>query len=158
MRDLKDLRRVKIKYILESSVILTQEELTEALLIHGIKATQATVSRDIKELMLIKVPMGDGRYRYAVPPQGSANISQHRLERTFQDCLTDVNYSVNIVVLKTLPGMAQAMAHNIDYLKWPEILGTVAGDDTIFILVKLIDDASIIAEKFRELAKLKVES
>lgn len=146
----KELRHAKIKTILESSVILTQEELTEALLKYGIKATQATISRDIKELMLIKTPLGDGRYRYTFAPEQN-NMSQYRLERVFQDCLVNVDYSVNIVVLKTLPGMAQALAYNIDYLNWPEILGTVAGDDTIFILVKSVDDAPLLSKKFQAL-------
>ncbi|MDR1702889.1 MAG: arginine repressor [Sporomusaceae bacterium] len=152
IKESKEIRHTKIKDLVEGSVILTQEELTEALAQHGIKATQATVSRDIKELMLIKTPMGDGRYRYAAPTE-NANMSQNKLERTFKDSLEVVDYSVNIVVLKTSAGMAQALAHNIDYLKWPEILGTVAGDDTIFVLVKSIDDAPLVAEKFRALQK-----
>ena len=149
---MKRLRHAKIKAILEQRVILTQEELTEALLQEGIKATQATVSRDIKELMLVKTPLGDGRYRYAYVPEQN-QLSQNRLERTFQDCLVSIDYSLNMIVMKTLPGMAQAVAYNIDYLKWPNVLGTVAGDDTIFILLKSADDAPSITEKFQSFLK-----
>ena len=151
---MKELRHNKIKEILEHTIILTQEELTEKLSEYGIKATQATVSRDIKELMLIKVPIGDGRYRYAFGPEQN-QISQCRLERSFQDSLVSINYSGNIIVLKTLPGTAQALGYNIDYLKWPEILGTVAGDDTIFILVKSEAMIEKVIENFNSLAKRK---
>ena len=151
---MKELRHAKIKEILEDTIILTQEELTEKLLEYGIKATQATVSRDIKELMLIKVPIGDGRYRYAFGVEQNT-ISQCRLERSFQDALVSINYSGNIIVLKTLPGTAQALGYNIDYLKWPEILGTVAGDDTIFVLVKSEGMIQKVIDNFNNLLKRK---
>jgi transcriptional regulator of arginine metabolism len=148
---MKGLRHAKIKQIIEQQVIDTQEELAEALRKNNIDVTQATVSRDIKELMLIKVPTGDGRYRYAFPPEHNMIFSQSRMERTFQDAIVSIENSENIIVLKTLPGTAQAVAYTIDYVKWPEVLGTVAGDDTIFVVVKPSDAVEKIIAKFQAL-------
>ena len=151
MNCMKGLRHAKIKQIIEHQVIDTQEELAEALRKNNIDVTQATVSRDIKELMLIKVPTGDGRYRYAFPPENNIIFSQSRMARTFQDAIVSIDSSENIIVLKTLPGTAQAVAYTIDYVKWPEILGTVAGDDTIFVVVKPSDVVDKIIAKFQAL-------
>ncbi len=148
---MKALRHSKTKEIIDRYIIETQEDLAEALSKHGIDVTQATVSRDIKELMLIKVPTGDGRYRYAFPPEQNIIMSQARLERTFQDSIVAIDFSQNIVVLRTLPGTAQAVAYTIDYVKWPEIIGTVAGDDTIFVLVKPMEAVPQVIAKFRSL-------
>jgi transcriptional regulator of arginine metabolism len=148
---LKTLRHSKIKEIVERYVIETQEDLADALSKQGIDITQATVSRDIKELMLIKVPTGDGRYRYAFPPEQNIVLSQARMERTFHDSIVTIDYSQNIVVLRTLPGTAQAVAYTIDYVKWPEIIGTVAGDDTIFVLVKPVEAVPQVIAKFQSL-------
>ncbi|QDR80793.1 arginine repressor [Sporomusa termitida] len=148
---MKALRHSKTKEIIDRYIIETQEDLAEALSKHGIDVTQATVSRDIKELMLIKVPTGDGRYRYAFPPEQNVIMSQARLERTFRDSIVAIDFSQNIVVLRTLPGTAQAVAYTIDYVKWPEIIGTVAGDDTIFVLVKPLEAVPQVIAKFRSL-------
>ena len=127
---MKIARHEKIKEIIESMVIEAQ-----ALRNSGIDVTQATVSRDIKELMLIKIPDASGGYRYAFPKEHGMILSQGRLERTFQDSILSIGVSENLVVIRTLPGTAQAVAYGIDYMKWPEVLGTVAGDDTIFVAV-----------------------
>ncbi len=148
---MKALRHTKIKEFVDRQIVETQEELAESLRKDGIDVTQATVSRDIKELMLIKVPTGDGRYRYAFPPEHNLIFSQSRMERIFQDSITGMDYSQNIVVLRTLPGSAQAVASIIDHVKWPEIMGTVAGDDTIFIIVKPPEAAGQIMAKFQKL-------
>ncbi len=133
---MKGLRHSKIKDIIDRSIIETQEELAEALRKEGIEITQATVSRDIKELMLIKVPTGDGRYRYAFPIEQNILFSQARMERIFRDAVTSIDFSENLIVIKTLPGTANAVASTIDYAKWPEIIGTIAGDDNILIIAK----------------------
>ena len=148
---MKALRHSKIKELVDRYVIETQEELADALSKQGIDVTQATVSRDIKELMLIKVPTGDGRYRYAFPVEQNVIMSQARLERTFQDSIVTIDYSQNIIVLRTMPGTAQAVAYTIDYVKWQEIIGTVAGDDTIFVLVKPNEAVPRVIAKFQSL-------
>jgi len=147
----KGLRHAKIKEIIERKVIETQEDLAEALRLENITVTQATVSRDIKELMLVKVPTSDGRYHYAFPQEQNIVLCQSRMERTFRDSLVDIDYSSNIIVLKTLPGTAQAIAYTIDSVKWPEILGTVAGDDTIFVIVKPPEAVPQVMAKFKAL-------
>jgi transcriptional regulator of arginine metabolism len=150
-RAVKILRHAKIKEIVEQQVIETQEELAESLRSHGIEVTQATVSRDIKELRLIKVPTGDGRYRYAYPMEQSLLFSQSRMERMFRDSVVAIDYSENIIVLKTLPGGGQAVAATIDHAKWPEVIGTVAGDDNILVVVKPAQAAPTVADRFRGL-------
>ena len=148
---MKILRHAKIKEIVEQQVIETQEELAESLRSHGIEVTQATVSRDIKELRLIKVPTGDGRYRYAYPMEQSLLFSQSRMERMFRDSVVAIDYSENIIVLKTLPGGGQVVAATIDHAKWPEVIGTVAGDDNILVVVKPAQAAPTVADRFRGL-------
>ena len=144
---MKALRHANIKEIIENNVIETQEDLAEALGKQSIRVTQATVSRDIKELMLIKVPAGEGRYRYAFPVENNTAFLQPRMERIFQDSVVGMDYSANIVVIKTLPGTAQAVAAAIDNTKWPDIIGTVAGDDNILVVVKPIDAVSRVMAK-----------
>jgi len=148
----KALRHANIKEIIENSVIETQEDLAEALSEQSIRVTQATVSRDIKELMLIKVPVGEGRYRYAFPVENSTAFLQPRMERIFQDSVIGMDYSANIVVIKTLPGTAQAVAAAIDNTKWPDIIGTVAGDDNILVVVKPIDAVARVMAKLLALS------
>ena len=133
---MKTHRQTRVKEIVERLVIRTQDELADALRNEGIDVTQATVSRDIKELMLVKVPTGDGSYRYAFPAERNVTVSVARLEKTFQDSVLAMDSSGNIIVLRTLPGTAQAVAYVLDNVRWPEIIGTVAGDDTIFLVVK----------------------
>ncbi|HIU63857.1 MAG TPA: arginine repressor [Candidatus Avacidaminococcus intestinavium] len=140
-------RHEKIKEIIEAQVIETQDDLAKALRNSGIDVTQATVSRDIKELMLIKIPNAFGGYRYAFPKEQGMYLSQGRLERTFQDSIVSLAVSENLLVVRTLPGTAQAVAYGIDYLKWPEVLGTVAGDDTIFICVDKRENMKLVSEK-----------
>ena len=121
---MKRYRYNKIKEIVQSKAIETQEELAAALLEEGIEVTQATVSRDIKELMLIKIPTGDGHYRYALSPEENVVLSRSRINRLFQDSLIKVDHSLNQVVLHTIPGSAQSVAFSIDHAKWTEIIGT----------------------------------
>ena len=144
---MKITRHEKIKEIIEQQVIETQDDLAQALRNSGIDVTQATVSRDIKELMLIKIPDATGRYRYAFPKEHGMIFTQGRLERTFEDSILSIRISENLVVIRTLPGTAQAVAYGIDYMKWPEVLGTVAGDDTIFVAVDRRDNIGKFTER-----------
>ena len=144
-------RQARVKEIVERVVIRTQDELAEALRGEGIDVTQATVSRDIKEMMLVKVPTGDGCYRYAFPSEQNVTVSAARLEKTFQDSVLSVNSSGNIIVLRTLPGTAQAVAYVLDNIRWPEIIGTVAGDDTIFLVVKPERAVEKVIERFESI-------
>lgn len=148
---MKAIRHAKIKEIIENSVIETQEDLAAALRQQHIEVTQATVSRDIKELMLSKVPTGDGRYRYAYPMEKNVVFSKNRMTRMFQDSVVGINFSENIVIVKTLPGTANAVAATLDYSKWPEIIGTLAGDDTILVIVKPREVVPKVIKKMEDL-------
>lgn len=150
---MKAMRHAKIKEIIETAIVETQEELAEALRKRGIEVTQATVSRDIKELMLIKIPTGDGRYRYAYPLDKNLVFSRNRMVRMFQDSVLGFDYSENIIVIKTLPGAANAVASTLDHAKWPEIIGTVAGDDNILVVVKPAQAAPEILRKMELLSQ-----
>lgn len=149
---MKALRHARIKDIIESTVIETQEDLAESLRQKNIEVTQATVSRDIKELMLIKIPTGDGRYRYAYPLEKNMVFSKNRMTRMFQDSVIGLNFSENIIIIKTLPGTANAVASTLDYAKWPEIIGTVAGDDNILVVIKPLDAVAQILRKLELLS------
>lgn len=135
-------RHAKILELIEKYQIETQEELADKLKEHGMDVTQATVSRDIKELRLIKVMADDEHYRYASVSQSEGSIN-NKLLTIFTESFVSCDYANNIVVVKTLPGMAQASASAVDMLKWPEIVGTIAGDDTIMIVCR----AELIAEE-----------
>ena len=112
---MKRYRYNKIKEIVQSQSIETQEELANALLAEGIEVTQATVSRDIKELMLIKIPTGDGHYRYALSPEENVVLSRSRINRLFQDSIIRVDSALNQIVLHTIPGSASAVALSVDH-------------------------------------------
>lgn len=129
-------RHAVIREIIENTAIETQEELAAALRARQIDVTQATVSRDIKTMMLVKVPAGNGHYRYALPKEKDAVLSKERMARLFYDSVVSFDYSENIIVVKTLPGAANAVAAVLDHTPWQEIVGTVAGDDSILVVVK----------------------
>ncbi len=147
----KPRRQEMIKEIVENHVVETQEDLAEYLRRAHIPVTQATVSRDIKEMMLVKVPLDGGRSRYAIPETAGGVRPQSRLEGFFTEDVTGVDASGNIVVLRTLPGMAGAVAAALDAAEWKEIIGTLAGDDTILAVVKPADAADSVAERLRKL-------
>ena len=148
---MKTSRHAKIQEIIKTHSIETQEELAQALESAGFQVTQATVSRDIKEMMLIKVPNAEGGYRYAYPREMGNMLSPGRLQRTIRDAVLEIRSGENIVVLHTMPGTAQGVAFAIDYAKWPEVLGTVAGDDTIFVAIDKTGDTRNFVERIQKL-------
>lgn len=143
-------RQSKILEIIERYEIETQEEIAEKLKELGMDVTQATVSRDIKELRLIKVMTEDGRYKYA-PFSKSENVTSNKLLTIFSESYVSSDFANNIIVIKTLPGMAQASASAIDSLKWPDILGTIAGDDTIMVVCRGEKYAEELVNKFNRM-------
>ena len=132
----KQERHQLIRNLVETRNIETQEDLANALRESGIRVTQATVSRDIKELMLVKVSDMRGGYRYAFPKERNYIMSSEQLERLVRNSVISVRSGGNLVVLHTLPGTAQGVAYAIDSMKWVGVMGTVAGDDTIFVAVE----------------------
>ena len=147
---MKSRRHFAIRDILASERIATQEELCEALRNCGYEVTQATVSRDIKELRLTKIPDEIG-YRYAFPTNQGPKSSYERMKRVFRDSVIDLDHSENIIVIKTLPGLAQSVGAVIDAMENQFILGNVAGDDTIFVLIKPKHEVEGVRKEFRKL-------
>lgn len=147
---MKSRRHFAIRDILAGERIATQEELCAALRSRGYEVTQATVSRDIKELRLTKIPDESG-YRYAFPASQGPRSSFERMKRVFQDSVTYLDYSENIIIIKTLPGLAQPVGAVIDSMENEYILGNVAGDDTIFVLIKPKNETENVLKGFRKL-------
>lgn len=132
---MKAQRHIKIREIITQRDIETQDELVEELRRAGYPVTQATVSRDIKELHLVKVATNHGVYKYSLPADQRFNPSE-KLKRLLQDSFVSIDHSGNLIVLKTLPGNAHAVASLLDHLDWDEIVGTIAGDDTILMVCR----------------------
>jgi transcriptional regulator of arginine metabolism len=148
---LKLMRQKKIVEIIRNGNISTQDELAEALKDAGYDVTQATVSRDIKELRLIKIARADNTYVYGLPKDQNPLHRIDRLRMMMHELVTGVDYSENIVVIKTYPGNAQGIASLIDSSEWPGVIGTLAGDDTIFLVIKPIEEVQNIMQKINEI-------
>lgn len=150
---MKARRQHKILEIISRQPVSTQQQLLALLEEEGFVSTQATISRDLKELGLVKVPAGDGTYRYALPQRQQVAEVYARMQRLFRDSVLRVDASENIVLIRTLPGTAHAVASCIDSVAWEEILGTVAGDDTILAVVKPKKAVPKVLERFRALLR-----
>ncbi|EEH97688.2 arginine repressor [Clostridium sp. 7_2_43FAA] len=148
--NLKSKRHNKILEIISEKEIETQEELAEELKIAGFDVTQATVSRDIKILKLIKMQGASGNYRYVASSKESKDIND-KLSSILSNAAVSVENVDKFVVVKTLTGSAMAVAEAIDTLFDTEVAGTIAGDNTIFILVRNLDKAEELVEKVRKM-------
>lgn len=143
---MKGQRHVKIREIIANHDIETQDELVESLRNAGFAVTQATVSRDIKELQLIKVPLDDGRYKYSLPADQRYNPLQ-RLKRALSDHFSSIDYTDNLIVMKCLPGTANTICVLLDSLDWKEMMGTICGDDTILIICRTKKESKAIVDQ-----------
>ncbi len=147
---MKVARHEKIIELIQKYDIDTQEELAARLNDAGFKVTQATVSRDIRALKMTKVAGKDGKVRYAVLQDNSQELGD-KYTRVLQDALLSVDVGQNIIVVKTVPGMAMGVATALDALKWEEILGCTAGDDAIMCVAKTSEQAEAVSEKIRSI-------
>ncbi|HHW66751.1 MAG: transcriptional regulator of arginine metabolism [Epulopiscium sp.] len=143
-------RQSKILELIRSNSIETQEELAEKLKEAGYEVTQATISRDIRELKLTKVPTPHGTQKYAVLTQNEQQISD-KFIRVFRDGFVSMDRAQNILVIRTLTGMAMAVAAAMDAFHYQEIVGTIAGDDTIFCAVRSEDETIKLMEKLNRI-------
>lgn len=148
---MKTNRQEEILQIIENEEIETQEELANRLRERGFKVTQATVSRDIKELRLIKISGRHSAYCYAKPGRRESAVND-RMIRLLADSTVDIDYAGQMIVVKTLSGSANVAAEAIDNMNWKEVLGTIAGDNTIFLVVRNENDAADIASRISKLA------
>ena len=148
---MKARRQMKVQEIITKEIIRTQEDLADKLHLSGFDVTQATVSRDIKEMGLIKVPSADDDYRYAVPNEVHPTNLQDRLKRLLRETVVPINETESLVVIRTIPGNAHALAAVLDNSNWEEVIGTVAGDDTILLVIKPKEAVSGILERITTL-------
>ena len=143
-------RHAKIVELISQYDVETQEELAELLKEEGFKVTQATVSRDIRDLKLTKVQTESGKQKYVVlMPEG--NAINEKYTRVLQEGFTSMDMAQNILVIKTVSGMAMAVAAAVDNMKWPEVVGCIAGDDTIMCAIRTVDDTILVMDKIRKI-------
>ena len=148
---MKSLRQEKIIEIINKRNIENQNQLMTALMAEGIKSTQATLSRDIRDLHLVKEMSAEGSYRYVLGTKDGTADHDQRLRKIFRECILDCKAAQNLIVIKTLPGLANAACSALDNMDIYNLVGSIAGDDTAFLAMK--DNAS--AEHFlKEIDKL----
>ena len=150
---MKNDRQRRILEIVEKEPIDTQELLQQRLLEQGVSCTQATISRDIKQLHLIKEPVGQGRYRYTVSSQRSRLNVADKLRNIFRESIVSVDFAQNIVVIKTMAGLANAAAAALDSMNIPYVVGSLAGDDTALLIMKDMESARGFCEEIHEMLK-----
>ena len=143
-------RHAKIIELINKYNIETQEELAEYLNREGFKVTQATVSRDIRDLKLTKIPTNDGRQKYAIHQTAETGMSDKYI-RVLKDGYVSMDMAQNILVIKTVSGMAMAVCAAIDSMKWNEVVGSIAGDDTIMCAIRSVDDTIKVMDKISKI-------
>lgn len=147
---MKKVRLEKMLEIIEKHDVETQEELVAYLRADGYDVTQATVSRDIRELKLSKVSNGNGRQKYVAIRQEDSHLGDKYI-RVLRDAFVSMDMAQNILVIKTVSGMAMAVAAAVDAMKFKEIVGSIAGDDTIMMAVRTVEETQILMGKIREM-------
>ena len=149
---MKTNRQSKIIEIIQKNEVETQDELSALLEKDGFRVTQATVSRDIRELKLTKIPTAGGRQKYAVITDAPENLSK-KYERVLREGFLSMDMAQNILVIKTVSGMASAVCAAIDAMKMREIVGSIAGDDTIMCAIRTVDDTYAVVKKIRRIVE-----
>ena len=142
---MKSKRQAQILELIRDQDIETQNQMMEALAERGIKSTQATLSRDIKELRLVKKLSVNGVYCYTTPAQDDSNEREVRLRKIFRECVVSFDTAQNLVVIRTLPGLANAAASALDHMEIQDLVGTIAGDDTAFLAMRNANSAVLFA-------------
>ena len=143
-------RQSKIIEIIQKNEVETQEELSEYLVREGYSVTQATVSRDIRELKLTKISMNNGRQKYAILNDASDDMSQ-KYARILRDGFVSMDMAQNILVIKTVSGMANAVCAALDSMQMQEIVGSIAGDDTIMCAIRTVEDTTALMKKIKKI-------
>lgn len=149
---MKTNRQSKIIEIIQKNEVETQDELSALLEKDGFRVTQATVSRDIRELKLTKIPTAGGRQKYAVITDAPENLSK-KYERVLREGFLSMDMAQNILVIKTVSGMASAVCAAIDAMKMREIVGSIAGDDTIMCAIRTVDDTYAVMKIIRRIVE-----
>lgn len=149
---MKSVRQVTILEIIDENDIETQEELADALRQRGIRVTQATVSRDIKELRLLKVLTPQGTYKYATADKAESGLSD-RFIRMLKESVVSVAAAGNMIVVKTLSGSASVACEALDTFRWAEVLGSIAGENNIFMVIRSLEEVPMIVGRIQEMMK-----
>ena len=149
---MKTNRQSKIIEIIQKNEVETHDELSALLEKDGFRVTQATVSRDIRELKLTKIPTAGGRQKYAVITDAPENLSK-KYERVLREGFLSMDMAQNILIIKTVSGMASAVCAAIDAMKMREIVGSIAGDDTIMCAIRTVDDTYAVMKKIRRIVE-----
>lgn len=149
---MKRIRHRKIVELIEKNNVETQEELASRLKEAGFAVTQATVSRDIRELKLSKVPTGSGRQKYVILKQDDRHLGDKYI-RVLKDGFSNMDVATNILVIKTVPGMAMAVAAAVDAMKFTEVVGCIAGDDTIMVAIRSAEDTQTLMDKIHAMVE-----
>ncbi len=148
---MKSKRQAQILELIREQDIETQNQMMDALALRGIKSTQATLSRDIKELRLVKKLSSSGVYCYATPAQDDAGERDVRLRKIFRECVVNFDTAQNLVVIHTLPGLANAAASALDHMDIKDLVGTIAGDDTAFLAMRDGESAVLFCKEIEEM-------
>ena len=148
---MKDDRQSKILEIISQENIETQEQLLARLRERGIRCTQATISRDIKQLHLIKEPVGQGVYKYAVSGNRTKLNVAEKLRTIFRECIISIDSAGNIVVIKTMPGLANGACSALDNMEMNDIVGSLAGDDTAFLVMRTTESAELLCQEIKDM-------
>ncbi len=148
---MKNQRQSKIMEIISNKNVETQEQLLQELRSAGFRSTQATISRDIKELRIVKELTSFGTYRYAASTSEVSGTFSGKLNTIFRECITSFDYAQNMIVIHTLPGLASAAASAVDAMSLSVVLGTLAGDDTVFIVMRDNNAAAAFCGEIRNL-------
>ena len=150
---MKSKRQAKIIEIISNTNVETQEQLLKALEEAGFTSTQATISRDIKELRIVKELTSLGTYRYSVSEKDAPPALTDRLNTIFRECVTSIDYAENIIVIHTLAGMANAAGAALDAMKINVVLGTLAGDDTVMIVMRDANSAAAFSGEIKAVVR-----
>jgi transcriptional regulator of arginine metabolism len=143
-------RQSRILELIENEDIETQEELAEILNKEGYSVTQATVSRDINELKISKVPTGGGRQKYAAMPGDDSHLASKYI-RVLKDAFVSMDNAQNILVVRTVSGMAMAVAAALDAMRMKEVVGSIAGDDTIMMAIRTTEETKLVMDRIRDI-------
>lgn len=155
---MKKNRLEKVMEIIAEHEIETQDELIDYLRRDGFEVTQATVSRDIRELKLVKIMTGHGSYRYVLPQEDTSSQTALHISGALAETIVRAEFSGSLVVVHTFPGMANAIAAEVDHLHHPALLGCVAGDDTILIVARDGDSAAQISDQLKDMIRHRTKN
>lgn len=148
---MKNDRQAMILEIIAQENIETQEQLLTRLRTRGLRCTQATISRDIKQLHLIKEPVGQGVYKYAVSGNRATLNVAAKLRTIFRECIVSIDYAQNIVVVKTMPGLANGACSALDNMDMNDIVGSLAGDDTALLVMRNTEAAELLCQEIKDM-------